>query len=560
MSATAPPAAPPAVPAATPKQAIITCAPPNPNGDLHLGHLSGPFLGSDVLRRYLVQTGRRVVHVSYMDDFSCYVTRRGRELGETTERTAHAFGRRMEETLSLAGMLPDYVTHPLRERRHARAVQRHFRRLWRDGAFEVVDLPTFWCERCQAYLYEAEVRGRCQFCHEPSDGVYCEECGLPQDTAGLAEPACTRCRERPEIRPLRRIAFDLERYRERLREHYAGRDLRPSLRRYLDDLFSRPLPLTAVSRQSDFGVPVPLAGWEGHVLDTWYSGIWGYVAATEALLAATGDRGAARRWWSDPDTAVVHFIGFDCSFSHAVLWPALFLAHGGFRLPEHVITNEFYLLEGDKFSTSRGHALWGGDVLARLPADPVRFFLCLTGPEREKTNFSGKEFSSVVNGVLVNQFQQWLDTVLSLVQMDLGGRAPAAEPAGPDAVRRVSARLPVEVAGALELPGFSLRRAAETLAEAIGVVAADAPGLRAARGDRDTYHARLALHLEVLARIAATAAPIMPATAAHLWGALGLPTTDPLRSTLPWPAAGARLVPEGSPVAAPLMLFQPLEV
>src|SRR6185437_7680158 len=137
----------------------------------------------------------------------------------------------------------------------------------------------------------------------------------------------------------------------------------------------RPLPLTPVSRHANYGIPVPIEGWEGHILDTWYSGIWGYLAATKAHASALGDPDGLAAW-SDSETQIYEFIGFDCSFSHAVLWPALFLAHGNLNLPAQVVTNEFYQLEGDKFSTSRGHAIWGREFLRQVPADQLRFYLC----------------------------------------------------------------------------------------------------------------------------------------------------------------------------------------
>lgn len=544
-----------------PRRVIVTCAPPNPNGDLHVGHLSGPFLGGDVQHRYLRQQGHDVTYVGYADDYSCYVERRGAELGHTAAETAHVFGQRIEETLGLASMLPDYFTHPLREGLHAEVVQRFFLELWERDAFDVVELPVYWCQDCDRYLYEAEMRGRCQFCDAASDGFYCEECGQPQDSAGLVDPRCTRCGGEPARRALPRIVFPLDRYRERLREHYEGRPMRPRLRAYLDDMLSRPLPATAVSREAPYGIPVPLTDWRGHILDTWYSGIWGYVAGTAAYFTALGDRDAGIRAWSDPDSEVIHFIGFDCSFSHALLWPALFLAHGDLHLPDHVVTNEFYRLEGDKFSTSRGHAIWGGEYLRRVPADTLRFYLCLTGPECEQTSFSAKDFASTVDDLLADALQDWADTLLECVDRDFGTAVPPGEPGGPPALAGWLDRLPVEVAAALEPGAFSPQQAASCLRDVVRAVAADLPSLREARsGDPASYASRLVLHLELLACFAAVSAPIMPSFAEHVWGALRLPYADDLRKVVPWPIPGTRLLSGGQPVAAAVpLLFRAVE-
>ncbi|MFF5447386.1 class I tRNA ligase family protein [Streptomyces sp. NPDC012888] len=539
---------------------VVTSAPPNPNGDLHLGHLSGPFLGADVLSRHLRQRGHEVRYVGYSDEHSCYVPRRAAEIGSTAHPTARLFGDRMEETLSLGAMHHDWFTRPLTDDAHTSFVQRFFLELWESGALEVRELPVFHCAPCDRYLYEAEVRGECQFCGDPSDGVYCEACGLPQDPAGLAAPKCTACWTAPETRTLRRIVFPLERYRERLGAYYAQAqaeaEWRPRLISYLEGLFERELPDTPISREADYGIPVPLPGWEGHILDTWFSGIWGYVAGTARLAEANGDADEWQRLWTDPDTRVVNFIGFDCSFSHAVLWPALLLAQGELTLPSQVVINEFYRLEGDKFSTSRGHAIWGGEFLRRVNADALRFHLCLTGPEREQNNFSMKEFADTVSTVLAGGIDRWTDTVLDLFAQDFGSVVPAAAPAGPLAAERDA--LPAEVAAALGAEAFSPQRAAAAIATAVDRAAADLHALSVLRGagaeHREEYAGRLVAQLELLAATAVAAAAVTPGWSAFLAERLGLPVE--LRTRMPgWVDAGVRLLPEGTALPAGLPVF-----
>ncbi|KOU15708.1 hypothetical protein ADK52_34670 [Streptomyces sp. WM6372] len=541
---------------------VVTSAPPNPNGDLHLGHLSGPFLGADVLTRHLRQRGHDVRYVGYSDEHSCYVPRRAAEIGSTAYPTAKLFGDRMEETLSLGAMHHDWFTRPLTDSTHTEFVQRFFLELWESGALEVQELPVFHCAPCERYLYEAEVRGECQFCAEPSDGVYCEACGLPQDPAGLAAPRCTACWNTPETTTMRRIVFPLERYRDRLRAYYADAqakaEWRPRLISYLDGLFERALPDTAISREADYGIPVPLPGWEGHILDTWFSGIWGYAAGTARVAEANGDRSAWERLWTDPETRIVNFIGFDCSFSHAVLWPALLLAQGELTLPAQVVINEFYRLEGDKFSTSRGHAIWGGEFLRRVNADALRFHLCLTGPERAQNNFSMKEFADTLSTVLAGGLERWTDTVLDLLAQDFDSVVPAAGPAdGPLAAER--AALPGQITAALGAEAFSPQRAADVLATVIERADADLRQLALLRaaGPRAEYAGRLAAHVELLAAVAVTAAPLMPGWSAFLAGHLGLPVDLGTRMPV-WDGVEGRLLAEGAalPAATPLFFHE----
>ncbi|RNF83433.1 class I tRNA ligase family protein [Streptomyces botrytidirepellens] len=538
---------------------VVTSAPPNPNGDLHLGHLSGPFLGADVLSRYLRQRGADVRYVGYSDEHSCYVPRRAAEIGSTAHRAALTFGARMEETLSLGAMHHDWFTRPLTTPRHDEIVQRFFTGLWEQGRLDVHTLPVFWCAHCERELYEAEVRGECQFCAEPSDGVYCEACGLPQDPAGLAAPRCTACWETPQIRELERICFPLGEYRERLLGYYekAQRtaEWRPRLRAYLETLLSRDLPLTPISRRADYGIPVPLEGWEGHILDTWFSGIFGYIAATACLTAAEGAPDEWERLWSAPDTRIVNFIGFDCSFSHAVLWPALLMAHGGLTLPSQVVTNEFYRLEGDKFSTSRNHAVWGGEFLRQVSADALRFHLCLTGPEREQTNFAAKEFAATVDTMLVGGIEVWTRAVLATVAEDFAGTVPDEVPISADGpAAAMPAELTQLISTSLEPAAFSPQQAAAGLAEVIARAVADLPELEKLRGSGEPYARRTAAHIEALAALAVASAAIMPGWSAYLAGHLGVPVDQTTRMPA-WPAVAARLVAPGTTLPASLPAF-----
>ncbi|MFD3538832.1 methionine--tRNA ligase [Streptomyces sp. NPDC058662] len=537
---------------------VITSAPPNPNGDLHLGHLSGPFLGADVLARHLRQRGNDVHYVGYSDEHSAYVPRRAAEIGSTAYPTAKLFGDRMEETLSMGAMHHDWFTRPLTDSTHTEFVQRFFLELWESGALEVQELPVFRCEPCERYLYESEVRGACHFCAEPSDGIYCEACGLPQTSGSLADPKCTACWNTPETTTLRRIVFPLERWRERLEAYYADAqskaEWRPRLISYLEGLFERELPATPISREADYGIPVPLKGWEGHILDTWFSGIWGFAAGTARLAEANGDKSEWERLWTDPQTRIVNFIGFDCSFSHAVLWPALLLAQGELTLPSQVVINEFYRLEGEKFSTSRGHAIWGGEFLRRVNADALRFHLCLTGPEREQNNFSMKEFADTVSTVLAGGIERWTDTVLDLLGQDFDSVVPAAAPAGELVAER--AALPGEIAAALGAEAFSPQRAAAALATTVDRANADLRelGLLRASGEAEAYAGRLAAHLELLAAVAVAAAPLMPGWSAFIAGHLGLPVD--LVTRMPhWADGEGRLLAEGARLPSSTPLF-----
>ncbi|MEO6500478.1 MAG: class I tRNA ligase family protein [Jatrophihabitantaceae bacterium] len=512
---------------------VVTASPPNPNGDMHLGHLSGPFLGADVQARFLKNEGHDVTHVTYIDEHSCYVTRRARELGADAHETAHLLGSRIEQTLALANMAPDFCGRPHRDVWHDEIVRHYFSRLWDEGKLEEIETGVYYCPVDEAYLYEAEVRGKCHYCQAPADGFYCEECGRPQESGSLLEPVCTRCGTAPERRTQRRISFPLQAYRDQLVEYYAELPMRPRLRAFLDMMFTEGLPDTPISRAGDYGVAVPLAEWSGHYLDTWFCGIWGYVAAT-AGAHRVANRGAGQQAWAAPDTEVHEFLGFDCSFSHAILWPALCLALGDVPLPTRVNTNEFYKLEGGKFSTSRGYAIWGGEFLNQVPADSLRFYLCLTGPETEQTNFARADFDECIGQTLVDGLE-----VLVRSFDDSATGAGAAD--GDDKLTAMTAQLQAQVAEHLSPRAFSPAAAAAAIGQFCtsqqanvidAVTAASGPARR-----------------QALAGLARTVEPIMPGWAGDVLGALSTDRSRLQLLTLAPGAKGGTVTVDGSQVA-----------
>ncbi|WP_216897072.1 class I tRNA ligase family protein [Nocardia alni] len=371
---------------------IVTAAPPNPNGDLHLGHLAGPFLTADIAARALALAGNSVSHVGYIDEHSSYVVRRARELSTDPYTAAALLGDRIETTLAQANMRPATVVRPLRDPSHDARVHAGFETLWRSGHITTdPDSAVLRCTNCSRYLYECEVRGACSFCDAPSDGIYCEQCGTPQTPTGLIHPRCTRC-DGTDIATAHhpRLILDIERLRPQLREILEAVTPRPRTLRYLQEQLARPLAPVPISRIGDYGVPVPLPQWQGHFLDTWFSGVFGYANAADL------DNRRRRRFssdvpWQDESVDVVEAFGFDCSFSHMILWNAIAIwLHWPVRL--NYLSNEFYQLDGLKFSTSRGHAIWGADYLPTTSSDILRFYMALTGPEIEQTSFNEADY------------------------------------------------------------------------------------------------------------------------------------------------------------------------
>ncbi|KOX36994.1 MULTISPECIES: class I tRNA ligase family protein [unclassified Streptomyces] len=569
---------------------VVTSAPPSPDADPHLGLLAGSFLGADVLTRHLRQRGHHVRYVGYCDEYSPRVASRAAEAGVTPHALARVVGDRTGDALALGAMRPDWFTRPLTDAAHAHWVRRFFLALWEAGALEVRELPVFRCAPCDRYLYEADVRGGCRHCAAPVDGGPCGSCGLPQGPGELADPRCADCGTAPDTVLRRRIAFPLERHRERLVAYYDeirdGSGRRDLTDAFLDRLLTAELPVVPVSGVADHGVPVPLPEWEGHVLDTAFSGVWGLVAATERLAEAHGEKDGALPLWSDPATRIVSFTGVDQLFAHAVLWPALRLAEGTLGLPARVVAGEDV-----RPRDAESSAVWGGDFLRRTNADALRFHLCLTAAERTEddpsssalsrsehssTGFSPAEFSlgeyaDTVATVLAGGLETWTDTVLDLLAEDFHRTVPAAAPAGPMTAERRD--LTRRVADALGAEAYAPARAAEALAAVVERALIDVHRLRVLRdagqdgeygeygqdgedgqnGQYGEYVTGLAAHVELLAAFTVAAAPLMPGWSAFLAGELGLAVDRETRLPL-WAGEDERLVPAGTvlPEAVPV--------
>lgn len=540
------------------KTYVVTAAPPNPNGDLHLGHLSGPFLGADVLSRYLRQTGHQVHHVSYADEHSCYVPRKAAELDADPHRTAYRFAQRMERSLAGGNMLPDRFAHPKQDPRHVEVVHDLFQRLWNRELLEVKTQRVFHCANCDLNLYEAEVSGLCQACGATNGGMYCESCAWPQESDGLVAPRCHFCGEAPTVVDEERVVLPVERYRKALQNYLESLDLRARPREFVKQLLATPLSDAAFTRKSSYGVPVPLPGWDGYVIDTWFAGLCGYLFSLDTLQDALRSERTGWEVWSDTDTAVVHFLGFDCLYSHAIFWPALCMAEESLVLPEQIVANEFYQLEGLKFSTSRGHAIWGSEFFEEHAADAVRFHLARTSPETEETSFYRRRFDTTALE-LGTYFEDTAELLIGMIRRSYAGRVPHVELTAPGKYTTMAQERVDRIAGAFDVRDFSLMSAAQEL-RSFAVETYSEVFRIYSLGQESATDGRLMHDLtEAFLRLVASAYPIMPTWAESVLRHFGANVRWSLDGLETWPAPSVNLTTDtviGPELRTPLSRYR----
>ena len=506
---------------------LLLITPPTPNGDLHVGHLSGPYLAGDIHRRYLRLHGVETYSICGSDDHQTYVDFKASQLGSTPQEVATRFGDLMHQTLQAADIEIDVFARSQHSPRHIKLVQDFFARLYDDGKLVARDAPSLYCDKCAKFVFEAYVRGHCPHCGAMSGGNACEDCGRPNDCVNLVDPTCNHCGGRPSIRTYSRLYFPLGQYEDRLREYFKTATMNTHLRALCDRMLADGLPDIPVSHISDWGIPVLVAGFEGQRIYVWFEMAPGYLAATDQLTEQLRLTGGWQRFWHDAAVDFVQFFGFDNGYFFAVLFPALYMAYDAeIKLPRVSVTNEFYRLDGLKFSTSRNHAIWGQQILKDEPSDTVRFHLAYTGPERRQTNFTMDGYRNTVQRELVDEWQAWLQALGVKASTVYDGGIPdtAALPDNQRQFHETLERLSADAASAYEPATFSPQRATRILCE----LARTAHNFGAAEdhwqgiaGRESERQSAIALELLAAKLLAIMSAPVMPNFAARLWQDLG---------------------------------------
>ena len=442
---------------------IIIAPPPTPNGDLHVGHLAGPYLAGDVHARYLRAAGRPVIYATGTDDSQTYVLATARKRGTTPERLAAESSTAIERTLRAAGVSIDGFA-PFDDGYRGRVLE-FLGALHDQGRFRLRTLPLPYLESTGEFLMEGLVAGGCPVCRLDSRGGLCESCGHPNLGSDLLEPYSTTDPSAPvSFREATILVLPMEEYRDRLEQHYAARRdrLRPHLRQLVDEALARPLPDFPITYPAGWGIEAPFPETPGQVLNAWAEGMAASMYCTW-WAAGRPDTASDEQWLEGPDGArLVYFLGFDNAYFWGMTHLALLMAHGGrYVEPDSIVTNEFYELENEKFSTSRGHVVWTADLLAEVPRDAVRFYLALTAPEHARTNFSRSALEALAQSRLAgpwNRFGARLGQLLARTPAVVGGLPTSA------AGRAGAAAVLDRFRACYELDGFSLHRAASELA------------------------------------------------------------------------------------------------
>ncbi len=403
---------------------LVTSALPYANGDLHVGHIAGAYLPGDVFVKFLRLKGEEVLYFCGSDEHGAPISIKAEAEGKTPKQIVDYYHQRMEEDFAGLGIEFDNFSGTAREPHH-KISQKFFLNLLEKGYIATQESEQYYCAKCQRFLADRYVEGVCPHCGaEGARGDQCDACGKLMDSVGLLQPACKICGATPEIRSTKHWMFDLPAFVPRLQEWLGSRkDWKENILRFILGLVEEGLKKRAVTRDIDWGVPVPLEGAEGKVLYVWFDAPIGYISSSIEYFAKTDNPDGWKDFWKNPDTKLIHFIGKDNNIFHAIFWPAMLMGQDeGYILPHDIPANEFLNLEGNKLSTSKNWAIWVRDFLAEFDGELLRYYIARIAPEHKDADFAWKDFQAKVNGELANILGNLANRVFSFAQKNFAGK------------------------------------------------------------------------------------------------------------------------------------------
>ncbi len=413
------------------ERTLVTAALPYANGPVHIGHLAGVYVPADIYVRYLRLRGEQVLFVGGSDEHGVPVTIRARKEGITTQEVVDRYHNLIKTSFEQFGISFDIYSRTT-SKIHQRFASDYFRKLYDNGKFIQKTTEQFYDPETQEFLTDRNIRGECPRCHaQGAYGDQCEKCGATLSPDELINPynavngnPLTKKETTHWYLPLDQYQQWLEKWI--LEDH---KEWRPNVYGQCKSWLDGGLKPRAVTRDLDWGIPVPVEGAEGKVLYVWFDAPIGYISNTKELCDAQPEKyGKWETWWKDDSTRLIHFIGKDNIVFHCIVFPAMLKADGSYILPDNVPANEFLNLEGDKISTSRNWAVWLNEYLADFPGkqDVLRYVLTANAPETKDNDFTWADFQARNNNELVAIYGNFVNRALVLTGKYFGGKVPAA--------------------------------------------------------------------------------------------------------------------------------------
>lgn len=537
------------------KRTTVTSALPYANGPVHIGHLAGVYVPSDIYVRYLRLKGEEVLFVGGSDEHGVPITIKAKKEGVTPQDIVDRYHNIIKKSFEDFGISFDVYSRTTSPT-HRELASEIFKTINDKGGFIEKSNEQYYDETAQQFLADRYITGKCPHCgNENAYGDQCEACGTSLNPTDLINPKSAISGAAPVMRETKHWYLPLDQHEAWLREWILEehKEWKPNVYGQCKSWLDMGLQPRAVSRDLDWGIPVPVEGAEGKVLYVWFDAPIGYISNTKELLPDSWEK-----WWKDPETRLLHFIGKDNIVFHCIVFPAMLKAEGSYILPENVPANEFLNLEGDKISTSRNWAVWLHEYLEEFPGkqDVLRYVLTANAPETKDNDFTWKDFQARNNNELVAIFGNFINRALVLTQKYYDGKIPALGELTDYDKQTLEEFVNVKADVEKLLNNFRFRDAqkeAMNLARIGNKYLADTEPWKVAKTDMDRVATMMHLSLQIAANLAIAFEPFLPFTSAKLRNMLGM-------NAFNWADLGKiDLLIEGSQIGTPELLFEKIE-
>jgi len=543
------------------KRTTVTAALPYANGGVHIGHLAGVYVPADIYVRYLRLKKKDVVFIGGSDEHGVPITIRAKKEGITPQDVCDRYHKIIKESFSEFGISFDVYSRTT-SKVHSQLASDFFRKLYDDGKLVEQESEQYYDPEAKQFLADRYIMGTCPHCgNENAYGDQCERCGSDLSPMELINPHSTISGAEPVIKSTKNWYLPLNDYQEWLKQWIleGHKEWRPNVYGQCKSWLDLDLQPRAMTRDLDWGIPVPVEGAEGKVLYVWFDAPIGYISNTKELCDADPERwGSWEKWWKDEDTRLVHFIGKDNIVFHCLIFPTMLKAHGGYIMPDNVPSNEFLNLENDKISTSRNWAVWLDEYLRDFEGkqDVLRYVLTANAPETKDNNFTWKDFQERNNSELVAVYGNFVNRALQLTNKYWDGVVPECGELTEVDRQTIAEFKDVKEKVEQYLDVFKFREAqkeAMNLARIGNKYITECEPWKVWKTDPKRVETILNISLQLVANLAIAFEPFLPFSSKDLREMIGMERFD-------WAELGRTdLLKAGDKLAVPHLLFQKIE-
>ena len=507
------------------KKIFVAAAWPYANGSLHLGHISA-LLGADIIARYERLAGNEVLYVSGSDCHGTPIAVEADRLGVRPLEIAEKYHQEFSDTL-IQGLNFSYDLYTkTTTENHQKVVQDIFLKLYQKGYIYPKTEKSPYCLKCQRFLPDRYVEGECPFCHfAKARGDQCDECGKLLDPSELLSPQCKICGQPPEWRSSEHFFFRLSAFQNYLNEWVKKSEgWRANAKNFTLNLLKEGLHDRPITRDLEWGIPVPLPGYEHKRIYVWFEAVCGYFSASKEWAFRQGQTDLWQKFWLDDSVISFYVHGKDNIPFHTIIWPAILMAYGGLHLPDYIISSEYLTLEGKQFSKSRHWAVWLPDFLAQFDSETLRYYLVAAGPETADADFTWSEYQIKTNNELISTFGNFIHRTLSLIKLNFPNGIKLAKKLGEkeEEFLRLTKESFSLVGTAIEKGRFreGFRFILRLTEEGNRYLNESSPW-KQIKEDRQKAENSLAVVAQVISSLAVLVSPYLPKTAERIWKMIG---------------------------------------